>query len=228
MISSAPGHSTTTLGVLPAPQAGGGVASVVALAQAQIGKVYKWGASIDSTLQTVGYDCSSLVASVYAHEGFTLPRTSQQQFAATTPTTDPQPGDLVFGSFHSPNDHVGIYAGNGMVTSALDELQGIKTTPLWKGATFGHVAGYAGGGGTGAATTGATAAGAPAGVQSADATAFWKWALSLLLLFVVLTAMHEYGGAWDGAASGLALLVLTSVLLTQGGKAATNTVALFA
>lgn len=227
MISSAPGHSTTTLGVLPLPQAGGGVASVVADAQAQIGKTYRQIAgmgAIDATLQTLYYDCSSLVASVYAHEGFSLPRTSQAQFAATTPTSNPQPGDLVFGSFSSPNDHVGIYAGNGMVTSALDELQGIKTTPVWKGATFGHVAGYSGGG----ASASSAAAAAPAGVQSADATAFWKWAISLLLLFVVLTAMHEYGGAWDGAASGFALLILTSVLLTQGGKAMTNTVALFA
>jgi cell wall-associated NlpC family hydrolase len=58
-----------------------------------------------------GFDCSGYTQYVFDKVGLSLPRTAEQQRQATTPVTNPQPGDLVF--FGSPAHHVGIYAGNG-------------------------------------------------------------------------------------------------------------------
>jgi cell wall-associated NlpC family hydrolase len=107
-----------------------------------IGDQYKWGAPIDKTLQQIAYDCSSLVASIFGNLGVNLPRTSEQQANAVTPVTAPQIGDLVFGSFKSLNDHVGIYVGNNMVVSAWDEAHGVIENSInWPGVHFGRVNG---------------------------------------------------------------------------------------
>jgi len=56
---------------------------------------------------------------------------------------------------------------------------------------------------------------------------FWKWAIAYLLFWFIVTALHEYGGNAQDIGSGFAMLVLTTVLLTKGGAAMTNAVALF-
>jgi cell wall-associated NlpC family hydrolase len=60
-----------------------------------------------------GFDCSGLVWYVYRELGVTLPRRAIDQRAAvqSVPREALVPGDLVF--FSSPQDHVGIYLGNG-------------------------------------------------------------------------------------------------------------------
>ncbi|MHA7264058.1 C40 family peptidase [Arthrobacter sp. TMN-37] len=67
------------------------------------------------------WDCSSFVQWVYAQHGIDLPRTTWSQFAALTPTANPQPGDLVS---QNGGSHVGIYLGNGKMVSALNPSQG--------------------------------------------------------------------------------------------------------
>ena len=67
------------------------------------------------------WDCSSFVQWVYAQNGIQLPRTTWDQFAALTPTSNPQPGDLVS---QNGGGHVGIYLGNGKMISALNSSQG--------------------------------------------------------------------------------------------------------
>ncbi|WP_294569923.1 C40 family peptidase [uncultured Arthrobacter sp.] len=67
------------------------------------------------------WDCSSFVQWVYAQHGIDLPRTTWSQFAALTPTGNPQPGDLVS---QNGGSHVGIYLGNGKMVSALNPSQG--------------------------------------------------------------------------------------------------------
>lgn len=117
---------------------------IVSAAQSQIGKQYQYGAPTSSTLQQFLYDCSSLVQSVFEHAGINFPwRTSQQQAQHVTPVSNPQPGDLVFGSFSSPNDHVGIYQGNGLVISAWDEAHGVisNLASTWRGVWFGRFTG---------------------------------------------------------------------------------------
>ena len=70
-----------------------------------------------------GFDCSGLVQYVYAQNGIDLPRTAAAQGAAGTPTSNPQPGDLVI---QNGGSHVGIYLGNGQMISALNPSQGTQ------------------------------------------------------------------------------------------------------
>lgn len=73
------------------------------------------------------WDCSSFVQWVYAQHGIDLPRTTWLQFATMTPTSNPQPGDLVS---QNGGGHVGIYLGNGQMISALNSTQGTQVHPV--------------------------------------------------------------------------------------------------
>ena len=96
----------TTLPV-PAPRSAG----VLGIAASLAGIHYVYGGSTPA-----GFDCSGYTQYVFGMAGITLPRTAEEQRQATTPVTNPQPGDLVF--FGSPAHHVGIYAGDGMMWDA--------------------------------------------------------------------------------------------------------------
>lgn len=78
------------------------------------GKPYVWGASGPDA-----FDCSGLV--MYALQkafGKSFPHYSGAQYNATTPVSNPQPGDLVFFG-PGDSDHVGVYAGGGKYWSAM-------------------------------------------------------------------------------------------------------------
>ncbi|MGZ4395147.1 MAG: C40 family peptidase, partial [Gaiellaceae bacterium] len=77
----------------------------VETALAYHGIPYLWGGATPA-----GFDCSGLVSYVYAQLGVSLPHYTVSQWNATVPipTTDLQPGDLVFFDGLS---HVGIYIG---------------------------------------------------------------------------------------------------------------------
>ncbi len=85
---------------------------LVRTAQSFLGVPYLWGgASADA-----GFDCSGLTMTVYQLNGFAIPRTSAEQFAAGTPVarSSLEKGDLLF--FAKTGDkvsHVGVYAGEG-------------------------------------------------------------------------------------------------------------------
>ena len=81
-----------------------------------VGTGYVWGGT-----DFGAWDCSGFTQWVYAQNGIDLPRTSQQQWAAGTPTTNPQPGDLVV---QNGGAHIGIYLGGGKMISALNPTQG--------------------------------------------------------------------------------------------------------
>lgn len=84
------------------------------------GKPYVWGASGPDA-----FDCSGLVK--YALEksfGKSFPHYSGDQYAMSRPVRDPQIGDLVFFGPGGRN-HVGVYAGNGKVWSAMSPSSGI-------------------------------------------------------------------------------------------------------
>jgi cell wall-associated NlpC family hydrolase len=84
------------------------VASVIAYAQAQVGKPYVFGAAGPSA-----FDCSGLAWAAWANAGLHWSRTTSQQQWATLPhVSHPRPGDLVFfigasGTLSAP-DHVGV------------------------------------------------------------------------------------------------------------------------
>lgn len=108
---SAPGHPArahaATGGARPRAAA---VAAAIGYARSQLGKPYVWGGSGPG-----GFDCSGLVMMAYRAADITLPRTSQQQWAAGPHVARPRPGDLVFfagadGTPAAPG-HVGLVIG---------------------------------------------------------------------------------------------------------------------
>jgi cell wall-associated NlpC family hydrolase len=78
---------------------------VVGIAMRYLGVPYVWGGSSPS-----GFDCSGLVAYVYAQVGVSLPHYTGAQWNVGVPVSrsDLQPGDLVF---FDGLGHVGIYIG---------------------------------------------------------------------------------------------------------------------
>ena len=89
---------------------GGRGAKALAFARTQLGKPYRFGATGPGA-----YDCSGLTGAAWRSVGISVPRTTQQQYAALRPVekSDLRPGDIVF--FYGDISHNGLYAGNGML-----------------------------------------------------------------------------------------------------------------
>jgi cell wall-associated NlpC family hydrolase len=111
---------------------------IVQLAQAWMGVPYLFGGC-----SRTGVDCSCLVQNVYAAVGIHLPRVAVDQFNATVPVADPQPGDLVFfaNTYEPGISHVGIYIGNGMQINAPTTGQVVSVAPVFSGYWGNHYAG---------------------------------------------------------------------------------------
>ena len=91
-----------------------GLSPAVDIAQRYLGTPYVWGGESPG-----GFDCSGLVQHVYGQLGVDLPRTAADQARAGQPVASlaaARPGDLL--AFHDPVDHIGIYAGNGLMVVA--------------------------------------------------------------------------------------------------------------
>ena len=104
----------------PAPSTAG----VLGIAASLAGIPYLYGGTTTS-----GFDCSGFTQYVFKRVGISLPRTAEQQRQATTPVTNPQPGDLVF--FGIPAYHNGIYAGNGMMWDSPKAGLAIALRAIW-------------------------------------------------------------------------------------------------
>ena len=127
---------------VPAPIAGPSSVDlgsrIVQLAQAWLGVPYLFGGC-----SRAGVDCSCLVENVYAAAGIQLPRVAVDQFNATVPVGDPQPGDLVFfANTYMPGiSHVGIYIGNGQQINAPTTGEVVSVAPVFTGYWGAHYAG---------------------------------------------------------------------------------------
>jgi len=91
-----------------------GLSPVIDLAQQHLGVPYVWGGE-----SPAGFDCSGLIQYVYRQLGVGLPRVAADQARVGQPVAglaDAVPGDLV--AFNDPVDHIGIYAGNGLMVVA--------------------------------------------------------------------------------------------------------------
>lgn len=99
--------------------------AILHYAQEGVGGSYVWGGTAFKA-----WDCSGYVQWIYTQVGVALPRT--EQWLAGHPTTAPQPGDLVVQNPDGPNHwgHVGIYAGGGMMYSALNPSVGTLLHPV--------------------------------------------------------------------------------------------------
>jgi cell wall-associated NlpC family hydrolase len=115
--ASAAGFSVSTASVNIKP-ASASSSSIASLAKSMVGSPYVWGGT-----STSGWDCSGFTQWVYAQNGINLPRVTTDQAAALTPTSNPQPGDLVL---QNGGSHIGIYLGGGQMVSALNPADGTQ------------------------------------------------------------------------------------------------------
>jgi cell wall-associated NlpC family hydrolase len=97
----------------------------VALAAAQRGKPYRWGAAGPNR-----FDCSGLVQYVFARLGVRVPRTTWTQYAALQHVSRnaARVGDLVF---LDRLNHVGIYAGYDLIWNAPHTGSVVKLSKIW-------------------------------------------------------------------------------------------------
>ncbi|WP_159081662.1 C40 family peptidase [Nocardioides sediminis] len=120
---------------VPPPPASSGAEAAIAFAAAQIGDLYKWGASGPDA-----WDCSGLTAGAWARGGKSLPHYSVAQFTGSTRITAAQlaPGDLVFwGSSSNPSSiyHVGLYVGGGQMIHAPRTGRPVVRESIWSWTT---------------------------------------------------------------------------------------------
>lgn len=104
--------------------------AVVTKAKSYIGYKYVYGGSSPST----GFDCSGFTSYIYKQFGVTLNRTAAGQYSNGTAVSraNLQPGDLVmFGK--SGINHVGIYAGGGIIVHAANKSRGVTTDTINSG-----------------------------------------------------------------------------------------------
>jgi cell wall-associated NlpC family hydrolase len=80
---------------------------------------------------------------VYTAAEIHLPRVAVDQFNATVPIADPQPGDLVFfaNTYEPGISHVGIYIGNGLQINAPTTGQVDSVAAVFTGYWGSHYAG---------------------------------------------------------------------------------------
>jgi peptidoglycan DL-endopeptidase CwlO len=115
----------------------------VAYERARLGYPYVWGGT--GPPRYSGYDCSGLTSTAWGSAGVSIPRTSEDQWAALPhiSAANLRPGDLVFTYWAvdnqaSPN-HVQMYVGGGNVIGA--DTVNVEETPL--STDDGHIVGYA-------------------------------------------------------------------------------------
>lgn len=113
---------------------------IILLAKENLGKPYKYGASITNDAPRF-FDCSSFTAWLYVQAGISLPRISADQyvFGKEVSSAEALPGDLVFSNTHrdirgvlhleskeykagtklpKPIDHCGIFMGDNKICHA--------------------------------------------------------------------------------------------------------------
>jgi peptidoglycan DL-endopeptidase CwlO len=115
----------------------------VAVALAQLGSPYVWGAEGPAT-----FDCSGLTSFAYAAAGITIPRVSRAQFAGYAGLRPVDPlhlvaGDLVFFADNPGNPgtihHVGMYIGKGLMVEAPHTGAVVRTSSIWRSSYAGAV-----------------------------------------------------------------------------------------
>ena len=112
---------------------------IIKTGEKYLGTPYKFGSS-SSTTRT--FDCSSFVQRVFKENGYSLPRTSRDQYRVGTKISrkNLRVGDLVFFSTRATQrksgiskiGHVGIYAGNNKILHTFG-AGGVKYSSMASG-----------------------------------------------------------------------------------------------
>ena len=95
--------------------------AIVATAMSGLGGSYVWGGKSYGA-----WDCSGFTSWVFAQHGIKLTAFTYAMKNELRPTSNPQPGDIVFQNGYS---HVGIYLGDGKMISALNPTNGTLGHP---------------------------------------------------------------------------------------------------
>ena len=95
--------------------------AIVATAMSGLGGSYVWGGKSYGA-----WDCSGFTSWVFAQHGIKLTAFTYAMKNELRPTSNPQPGDIVFQNVYS---HVGIYLGDGKMISALNPTNGTLVHP---------------------------------------------------------------------------------------------------
>lgn len=106
------------------------VQAIIDEAEKYLRTPYRWGGNTPA-----GFDCSGFTKYVFNHFGISLPRTTAEQWDATSPVNSPNAGDLVFfQTYKLGPSHVGIYLGNNQFISAASNGVTISTlsSTYWK------------------------------------------------------------------------------------------------
>ena len=97
-------------------------AAMLEVAEQFVGYPYVWGGSSPAT----SFDCSGYLSYILNQCGWNVGRLGAQGlYNYCTPTSDPEPGDLVFfvGTYDTPGvSHCGLYLGDGMMLHAGDPI----------------------------------------------------------------------------------------------------------
>jgi len=101
---------------------------ILAIARAQKGKPYRFGAAGPRA-----FDCSGLAGYAYRAVNLKLPRTADQQYryARAVARSAARPGDLVFWVSGGRAYHVGVYAGGGKVWHAPKAGDRVRLATIW-------------------------------------------------------------------------------------------------
>ena len=132
--SALAGIGTATAGGTATSASGAG-AAVMEAGERYLGVPYLWGGTSAAT----GFDCSGFVQQVFSDLGISLPRVSKDQSRAGVEVPGglaaAQPGDLIYwnGVGGRPN-HIGIYAGDGMMLDAPRSGEVIGYREITRGA----------------------------------------------------------------------------------------------
>jgi cell wall-associated NlpC family hydrolase len=102
---------------------------LIRLSREQLGVPYRYGGSSPSE----GFDCSGLVHFVHARNGLYVPRSTREQFRASTAVSLSaiRPGDLLFFRINDDKPgHVGIYTGQGRFIHAPSSGKAVSQANL--------------------------------------------------------------------------------------------------
>jgi cell wall-associated NlpC family hydrolase len=127
----------------------GTVSQVIDRALSQIGKPYAWGGGNDDgptkgvhdggnggdqngDFRKIGFDCSGLMIYAFGAAGIPLPHYSGYQYnqGKKIPTSQIQPGDMLFWADGGRIHHVALYIGNGQMVEAPYSGAKIRITPV--------------------------------------------------------------------------------------------------
>jgi cell wall-associated NlpC family hydrolase len=109
------------------PVNGGGAATAIAYARAQLGKPYRYAAAGPDS-----FDCSGLTMRAWGAAGVSMPHYSGAQYSMfpKVPLGSMLPGDLVFWG-PGGSEHVGLYIGGGQMIAAPSTGDVVKIQAVW-------------------------------------------------------------------------------------------------